>query len=301
MKYILGSGLIAFIAKKILPEYQLIPSGKSRFFQYDIATCDDYIICHPDVDDVIKNISGKFIPMFFKRAFSFGGDLLFAQNESFASMWLKKVYDEFPAYAPSLIKMDMFVYNTSGSHIFKRIEKECIKTCADSIRNEEQVQSIDLQQKQIILTSSAGNRIINYENIINTLPLNVLFKLCNIDIELRSKDLHTCVLATDDLDFEGATEVLIIDDLIDFVKCTCIGKNLYQLFYTTDIQQLSSYLKLMVKKFELVSGTCVRNAIPCGIPTDYNFADFGIKNVGSLAQWDDLVDISTCIRTLIQI
>ncbi|MBD3407186.1 MAG: hypothetical protein GF411_13790 [Candidatus Lokiarchaeota archaeon] len=301
MKYILGSGLIAFIAKKMLPEYQIIPSGKSRFYQYDIATCDDYIVCHPDVDDVIQNICGKFIPVFFKRAFSLGGDLLFAQNNAFASMWLKKSYGEFADYAPSLIKMDMFIYNISGTNIFKRIEKECIKTCADAIRNEERIESIDLQQKKLILKSPNGKRMVEYDHIINTLPLNVLFKLCNIDIELSSKDLHTCVLATDDFDFEGATEVLIVDDYIDFIKCTCLGKNIYQLFYTTDIPQLSSYLQLMIKKFKLINGTCVRNSIPCGMPSDYNFDDFGIKNVGSLAQWDDLIDLSTCIRILTQI
>lgn len=303
MKYILGSGLIAFIAKLMLPEYKIIPVGKSRYYKFKVATCDDYITCHKDIDDFISEISIginiKPIPVFFKRAMSYSGQLIFGRNEGFLNNWLNKLYGpDRNVNANTLTQLDMFVYNISATDVFNFVESKCKKYFRSFIEKGNKLESIDTQNK-IIYTK---NEHLEYDHIINTIPLDALLNSCNIEHNLECKDLHTFVVETDDLDFEGASELLVVDENIDFFKCTRIGKRIYQFYCTKDIPNLPPYLELFMSKYDILSATAVRKAIPVGDSEQHRQTkDFGITCVGSNAQWDDMMDVSSCIRRLMKI
>ena len=303
MKYIIGSGLIAFIAKTILPDYTLIPLGKSRYYQFPVSTCDDYIFCHDEIDDFIKSIAPKTnmepIPVFFKKAMSYAGQIIFGKNEGFINTWLNKVYGQgMNPNASSLITLDTFVYNIAATDIFKVVEAECKPHFRKFIECGDKFKSIDTENKIIYTTKEQ----VPYEHIINTIPLEAMFKACGIEHEFESKDLHTFVVETGDLDFEGASELLVIDENIDFFKCTRIGRQAYQFFCTEEIINLPTYLGMMMSKFDVLSATVVRKAIPLGDPNIHReLEQFGITSVGSNAQWDDMMDVSSCIRRLMRI
>jgi len=300
MKYILGSGLIAFMAKMILPDYKIIPVGKSRYYQFPVATCDDYILCHKDIDDFIKDVAKtQMIPVFFKRALSYSGQIIFGRNEGFVNNWLQKVYGEDRnPNALALTTLDTFVYNVSATDIFKIAEKECKQHFRKFIECGDKFKSIDTEN-QVLYTNKEQ---VPYEHIINTIPLDTIFNACNLDHNLESKDLHTFVVETNELDFEGASELLVVDDNIDFFKCTRVGKQTYQFYCMEEIIDLPAYLSLLMNNFDILSATVVRKAIPLGnYDTHKELEQYGITSVGSNAQWDDMMDVSSCIRRLMRI
>lgn len=293
-KYIIGSGLIAFLAKFIHPEFDIIPIGKSRFYQFDIATCDDYIFCHDDVDDVMGEIvGGSSVPILFKRAINAYGQLLYGKH-AFLDDWLKKTYDNnYNLAASRAMSMGGFIYKHACTDIFKILESKMKHEFRTFIESGDRIESIDTLEHQI----HTKHRVIEYSKLINTAPIDYLCKLANIDHQFSSLDLHTCVVDSKSIDLENATELLIIDDNIEFFKCTRIGPKSYQFFANHEIHDLRGHLNSMVNSYDLVSGTCVKNAIPLGNPKDVpQFED--IFCVGSCSQWDDMMDVSSCIRRL---
>jgi hypothetical protein len=293
-KYILGSGLIAFLAKKIHPEFEILPVGKSRFYQYDVATCDDYIFCHDDVDPIIDQITGGgTIPVLFRRAINAYGQLLYGKHEWIVD-WLKKTYrgDYNPA-AKQIISMEGFVYKHACTDLFKILEPQMKKEFRHFIESNNKIKSINVEDHLIY----TNNEVLEFDKMISTVPLDYLCKLAGEDQDLQTLDLHTCVVDSKEIDFEGSTELLIIDENIAFFKCTRIGPKSYQFYSNEEIPDLRGHLNLMINKYDLISGTCVKNAIPLGNPKSIpQFAD--IFCVGSHAQWDDFMDVSSCIRRL---
>ena len=299
MNYIIGSGLVAFIAKKLYPEYKIIPLGKSRYFSFDVATCDDYIYCNPKIDDFIRqySLNNTFIPILFKRALSISGELIFSQQHGFFKNWLNKVYGEnYEPYTHKLFKFDSFVYSTSCIDLFKILEREAKPDFKEFIVSNNKLLSINVNEKYI----QTQNGILDYNNIINTIPLDAFCKYSNIQNDLESSDIHTFMIRTNKLDFEGATELLVADEAIDFYKCTRIGKETYQFYSTKEIIDLTRYIDSFVDKYDLLNATVVRNSMPIG--NDNGLCDFLSKHniycVGSNAQWDDFMDIGSCIMRL---
>lgn len=298
--YILGSGLISFIAKELFPSYEIIPVGKSRYFRYEVATCDDYIICNDKIDDFMKDMSIKsqvqFIPMFFKRALSVEGQLIFNKHPAFFKNWEYKLYnDNGNELCERLTKMEFFTYNLSSTQLFGYLENKHKQSFKEFVVKNDRLLNIYTENKRII----TKNQILEYDNIISTIPLNILCKYCSMDVDLESIDLHTFVLETDAIDFEGASELLVVDQGIEFYKCTKIGKRAYQFFSNHEISNLGQYMSLVLKNFNLLSGTVVKFAIPLGDPNYYKiFNNYGIHCVGSNAQWDDMMDVASCIIRL---
>ena len=58
----------------------------------------------------------------------------------------------------------------------------------------------------------------------------------------------------------------------------------------------------MMNKFDILSATVVKKAIPLGDPNKHKeLEQYGITCVGSSAQWDDMMDVSSCIKKLMRI
>ena len=304
MNYIIGSGLVAFLAKHMLPDWEIIPSGKSRFFQYDVATCDGYVIYNDTVLDVVRSIligcsndiTPLMSPMMFKRAISFGGELVFNRNEALLSQWLRKVYGaDAPAYSFELFPTEFFVYGMSAMSMFRALEQKSLASFRKSIERQESIVSVYPQEKYI----RTSHRELEYDKCISTVPLDAFLKWCGMPEKLYARDMHTCLIQTNKIDFEGASEALIADQEIDFYKCTRISRDLYQFFSVIEIPQVAHYISLMVPEFDIVSGTCVKNAIPVGKrPGLTTLEKLGVYCVGSTAQWDDFMDITSCLMRL---
>ena len=105
------------------------------------------------------------------------------------------------------------------------------------------------------------------------------------------------LVKTKNLNFEGASEVLILDESIDFIKCTQISPSVYQFFSLTPVGNINNYLSLLMKNFEIIDGTCVKHAMSTSVPPDLSILP-DINCIGSMAQWDNMIDLSTAIRRL---
>lgn len=292
MNYIIGSGLMSFLAKQVNPNYEILPVGKSRFYRYDIATCDDYIIYDKDIDGFMNQF-GSINHVYFKRALSMAGQIIFNTGGPYMDTWMKKVYDDVPPIIRNWYR-DGFIYNMRGSDIFKILESKCMSECKKFINNRESIKHIDTKNKIIITT----HQCLDYDNIISTIPRNYLFNLCGITHDLTHRDLFTFVISTNDLDFEGASELLVVDGTIDFHKCTAIGKDQYQFYSINKISDLNAYLSVFIKKFSIMSATYIKEALPTGNPLDH-LVPQDITCIGSNAQWNDLIDLSMSIKNLI--
>lgn len=295
MNYILGSGLIAFIAKDIFPDYQILPIGKTRFYRYDIATCDDYIVYDKKIDQYMTDRwKSPLPPIYFKRAYSISGKIIYNTNLPYIDQWLQKVYgDDQPQIAEDWMQ-DGFVYPTRGTDMFQKLETDCLKSVREFISSKDQVLSIDAQNK-IIRTE---HKELEYDKIISTIPRNYLFLLLGIKAELSKQNLYTFVVKTNDLNFEGASELLVVDNEIDFYKCTNLGNETYQFFTNVDIQDITGYLQNFISNFNLIKGTCIIDAVYKGDPHDALIPD-DIKCVGASACWNDLIDLRMSIRQLL--
>ena len=285
-----------------MPGFKIVPLGKSRYFQFEVATCDDYIFCHKEIDDAMSEISSlsnvAAMPILFKRALSYGGQIIFHKQEGFLNAWIEKVYGSGAnSLTSKLIKFDGFVYNVAATDLFKSLESRCKPDFKDFITSGDKLIRIDINNRVI----HTEKHDLEYDNIINTIPLDAFLRFCGIEPELDKKDLHTFVVETNELDFEGASELLVVDQNIDFFKCTRIAKKAYQFYSTSEIMNLPQYLNLLMNNYDILSATVVRDAIPLG-EYEYNkLEDNGIYCVGSNAQWDDMMDLSSCILKIVRI
>jgi hypothetical protein len=302
LNYIIGSGLVAFLAKIIFPTYTILPIGKSRYYQFNVATCDDYITCHKDIDDFINEMGVKAkikpVPVLFKRALSYGGQIIFGKNEGFLRSWAEKVYGtEASPHINKLTSFDMFVYNIAGTDLFSVAEDICKPHIRGFVEAKDKIKSIDIENKVIY----TAQKQLEYDTIINTIPLDAMLEFCGTKTELNCADLHTFVVETQDLDFEGVSELLVVDEAIDFFKCTRIGKTIYQFYSMDEIINIPAYLDMFIQRYDILSATVVRKAMPRGpIDTHKDLEQHGIYSVGSNAQWDDMMDLSSCIRRLLR-
>lgn len=285
--------MVSFLIKDTNPSFKIIPVGKSRFYRYESAICDNYLI-HDSIVEPIAHKYGLGNPLYFKYALSINGQLIYDLNSVFMSNWFNKIYDDDTPIFKNWIK-DGFAYPNAGTTIFRQLEKKIIKDeyFINFVRNKNSIKSIDVKN-QIIHTV---NESFEYDKIISTVPRDFLFKLCGIEAEFKSHDLHTCVVDTSDLDFEGASELLVTDQNIKFYKVTKLKNTKYQFYFIEDPNDVKNYLSNFMRRFNVISGTCVPNAIAYGQTHD-NLLPDNIITIGSGAQWSDLVSLNQVIRDI---
>ena len=105
MNYIFGSGVIGLLAKKILgPTYTVVPFYKSRFFSFNPALDDNFIIRDQKLDGLITDISGSCSPILYKRSYSIMGDLKSDYNQEYSMVWLNKIFGNPPSQSFAYMK-----------------------------------------------------------------------------------------------------------------------------------------------------------------------------------------------------
>jgi hypothetical protein len=146
-----------------------------------------------------------------------------------------------------------------------------------------------------------------YDRLISTIPLDALCGFLKRGNDLKARDVWVYQIQTDQLDFEGADEVLVVDGAFDFYKCYQIGRVDYQFFCLNEVLTPVEYFGAFTNQKLKVASTArtkVSNAIPmCVDPPNLQWLDteYGIQCIGSNAQWDDMVDINTCISRVLKI
>ena len=299
---ILGSGLIGKIAKDIFPDYRFVPFGKSRFYGWNCPLAEDYISVHESAHEYVDRFKSDFRLIGletreYKRPFSVSGQLIYSSNipNLTSNPYLLKVYGQSPELLQKLVSNTMFgVYNdVTPSFIFNKLNFD--EEISADFGEFGKLVHVDLEN-HILRTEK---RTIEYKHIISTIPLDALTKFSGVDGELESRDVFFYLIRTNSLDLEGADQVLVVENDIDFYSVSELGPSGLYLFKS--FRELSDgYLKMFLSKYEVVQKTVVKNYIPIGDVDKSIFESNDVDLVGSLARWDDFFDVGACINKLMK-
>lgn len=301
MNYILGSGIVGLTAKHILgADWHVIPFYKSRFFTSNPPLDDNFLIRHERLDDLLRKLlPGKLIStIFYKRSWSDNGILTTNGETQVIDKWLQKVYGSLaPSQCQSYYhKKDIFqIYNDIR---ISEIYKALLDAYTPMLKENAAVGLPTKIHNGYIFFGPDDRR--PYNNIISTIPADVLYGLIGRQSLLKTRDTHYIHLFTDDLDFEGANQVMIADANIDFYKAVNIAPSRYLFYFLKDIQHPGIYMQNFIKKFEIIDGTMVKQAVIQGEMVDPSvFKNENIHPVGSYASWDPCLDVSSCFLRLL--
>lgn len=295
--YILGSGLVALICRKILgPDWKIIPFGPSRSYGKGIpALGDDFVHYDNSVLDIISNWGLNTSPLFYKRPLSISGSLLY--NKSFINEYLAKAKLPQNRLYEDYFKSDFTVFGFSCLQMHRMLLRELledIRSFSSSHKNYKKVKSI--KNHTIILDSG---EVLEYDNVISTVPYYALCEMINIENTGAFLDLYYYFIQDDNVDLESANQALVCDQEVFFNKCTKISKNKY-LFevigeYYDDIQR--EFSQIIGSDFEILSGAMIQNGYPLhSIINNQELECNNITCIGSHAQCDPLMDISSVIK-----
>jgi len=297
MNVILGGGLVGLLARDILgDDWTIIPIGKSRFYSFNPPLSDNFIIRDEIVDDYMNRWS--CIPMVHRIGYSYGGQLMFNPTIPL-DIYLNKVYgSDVPPHMNAYMrnKTELIVYGNCID-IYKSLQdRHKIEILSN---NEKFGKPIKIADHTI--HTDNGTRIV-YDKLVSTIPLPSLLKIMGIECHLPSKDTTYYHVRTDCLDLEGANEVLVVDQEIDFYKVVMLNKLNYIIMCFEPMEQIAKYLMNFMNRFELIAETSVKDAICLGpIPKMQELDDANIICIGRSAAWDDALDIGSCIKRLVKI
>lgn len=300
MKYILGSGLIGLLARHILgPSYVIIPYYKSRFFSYNPSLDDNFLVRDERTDPFIINLNGKLGPVYlYTKAWSVNGGLAKQYDKELCHSWLYKIFGQStPTQSQAYMTghMEFFVYDLRLNQLYQRLMEMYASDIGKGIALG-QVSEIGDHYINV------GGKKLEFSECISTIPLNSLCKQIGIKHNLKAKTLHYLHIETDDLDFEGSNQVLVVDHTFDFFKVTNVAPKRYLIYSHIDIPNPGVYFMQFMNKFEIIDGTSISDALPSGeVPQMPIIEKMGITCVGSNAQWDWCMDVSSCIIRLLRL
>lgn len=316
MKLIIGSGITGLLARHIFGEkYEFITQKRSRYYSFDPVLAENYVIRHDKLDDFIKTISPMALHGLreYKRPFSLAGQLMHNESELVVDPYLSKVYGgDLPDTANRHMKTSFWVYNTTAKVLHDTLLE---KYSDEIIKSQSEVISINMKDKTIdVLYNEAERKTIEYETIISTVPLDIMLGWAGSTADIKSNSICYYHIRTDKVDVEGADEVLVSDSNIDFFRVTPVStpfksgfilekKNVDWLFWCLDhIDNPHNYFGAFFGyNLDIVDASRIASAIPVGNPPDLGeFENNGIYCVGSNAQWDDFMDVASCINRLIK-
>ncbi len=280
MKYVLGNGLIGLIAGKLLNR-KIIPFGKSRFYSYSIPLADDVILYADDVASAIN--SSPF--MIYNQKMSLGGKL-FEPTDELRNAYLNKIRTANSAVGGSI--KTVMALRTSCTELYESLNKD--------------PQVYDVKIKGLGLGKMILNddSIVAYDSLISTIPLYALLKLLGMDMSLESRDIYCCHVNSGDIDLEGASCVYVADEYVEFFKALMVKKFEYVLFSFVELDE--SIVGKYLRNFKIIQKTVIRRAMPIDVPPNLDDLErMNITCVGSCAQWDDAMDVSSCIRRILKI
>lgn len=293
-KFILGSGIVGLLAREILgDEWEIVPYGRSRFYSFKPSLADNFIVRDERIDDFITHIGGK-IASLYSIKYSLGGHILPYSTEV-CDLWLGKTFGmESPSRArPYMGARQVFsIYDIRINVLYEQLQNKY----KSELHKKHTVTKIG--DHYIIIN---GERV-EFDKIVNTIPLNVLSSTLGINqySNLTSRQVWYYHIKTDELDFEGSNQLLVADQY-KFYKCSNIAKDRYLFECNEDLQLPGQYFMYFMNKFDLIDGTTMQNAIPCGERPNMEALDkLGVFNVGSYAEWDWCACVGSNILRLLK-
>jgi hypothetical protein len=296
---ILGSGIVGCIAKYLHPDAIFIPYKKSRYYSFEFPFADNLIGYSTDIDNLLVDISPRNkIPVFNKHAMSFEGQLS-EGDINIKEMYLKKVYETFNDYAPKLVTVAASYYPMTVIELYEHLQKGLIEEINKSKDFLGVPKQIDVKNKQIIF----GGQRVSYDRIISTIPLDALLPLCKMKMDLKSKSICFFRIASNTVNLEGNYSCFVADEIIDFFKVVQLAEHEH-MFWTFDVIEnpYQYFGKFLTYNIEILEAFRIENAIPIGnVPDLSELEKYGIYCVGSNAQWDDFMDVSSCMKRLLRL
>lgn len=300
MNIIFGSGIVGLLAKLLLgPSWTVVPFYRSRFFSFNPALDDNFIIHDDDIEPFVKDLTHEIKPQTFpyRRAWSIQGHLLETWDASVCRDWLFKVFgtDPPPQSEPYYRdRMTLRVYDIRINEIYRHLVNQFMP---DLKVEAEKGQVTEVGDHYFIRN---GVRC-DFDRAISTIPLDALCKLMNSNVQLPAKDAHYLHIKTDSLDFEGFNQALVVDQMFSFYKATTIAPGRYMIHCHEDIPNPGVYFMSLLSSFEIIDGTSIERAIPMGLMPNLSAVEqAGITCVGSYAQWDWCADVGSNILRLIR-
>ena len=297
-KLILGSGIIGLLARELLgKDWEVVPFNRSRFYSFRPALDDNFIIRDERIDDFVEHLKGK-VGFIYKILYSYDGNL-FDHNEELSSSWLTKVFgSDIPPQSDAYLsnRRSFFVYDIKINQLYEELQ------------NKHQAYLVEESKKGIVTEIGdrylirSGERI-EFDAAISTIPLDILCSLSRKNsYDLPAQQVWYFHIETDELDFEGANQLLVVDPVFDFFKVANIARRRYLFYCKSEIPTPGAYFLQIMQKFDMIDGTTIDKAIPTGpIPDLQAFERMGIYCVGSNAQWDWCMDVGSCIIRLLKL
>jgi hypothetical protein len=300
MNVIFGSGIVGLLAKFILgSSWTVVPFAKSRFFSFNPALDDNFIIRDKEIDPLVKELAGGIDPPIhvYRRAWSISGELLPIWDAGLCSDWLFKIFGtKIPTHSEAYLKerMNLWVYDLRVNEVYNSLVHKFMPELKEEAAKGEVTEVGD----HYFIRGGVRQ---DFDNAVSTIPLNVLYRLLGSDLILPSKNMHYLHVKTQSLDFEGMNQTLVVDQLFDFFKVTNVAPERYLFYCHNDMPDPGAYLMSIMPKFDILDGTSIRDAIPMGpIPKLDGVDKYGVHCVGSYAQWDWCMDVGSCMLRILR-
>jgi len=296
--FILGSGLIGVLARKILgPSWKFIPFKQSRYFSFEIPLCDDFIVFNDSVELFFKKCCPNYNILIHKRPFSFSGKLIYEPDLCLDS-YLSKVYGDFiPLSARMQFKNTFATFSHSCLSLHSSFQREFRQEIMTGV-GYGPLDFIDCNERTLRF---ANGTKLDFQNLISTIPLDALLKLCNVDMKLSSKTVYLYRVHKK-LDLEGADSVLVSDHEISFFKVFKLSDDEHVFCTFEPFESPYGYLGGFIGyDLDLKESFLIHNYLPIGDPPSLSSLEkSNIFCVGSNAQWDDFMDVSSSIKRLLR-
>jgi hypothetical protein len=292
--YILGGGIAALLAREILgPTWKIIPFGKSRFYTLNPPLEDDFIIYSDKFKDV--DILQGYDVVFMKRGFSFCGELIYNATPMVLTPWFEKMGMEYNDTKAQIYRTEAPIYNVSCGKLYKKLLS---KYRREMVENTKLGQVNKIADHQIITDKAT----LDYDKVISTIPLDAMCGHLGCGMP-KYRTVYYHLVASEGIDLEGCSQVLVCDREFDFYKVNKIMPNLYMFYFITPIPDIHVYLSAFVSDFNVVNSTSVPDAVPFGDTGDVmqKCRDEDIIPVGDGAEHDYFMDVSSTINLLLKL
>lgn len=297
---ILGSGILGLLAKMILGNgWQIVPFGRSRFYSFTPALDDNFIIRDARLDDFVKQFGSPGVSI-YKINYSVGGQLIKDTPQAIREAWASRAFGSYvPQHAALyLASRSLFgVYTLRANTLYGQL----LETFGQDLLQESKRGPVTAIEPHCVVR---GGHRLEFDKLVSTIPLPELYRLCGIRGQLPAKQLYYYHIATTDLDFEGANQVLVVDEGIDFFKVTNIAEGRYLFYVDRDIpsQMVGQYFSTFMNDFDILDGTTIKDALPCGsLPDLSGLTKYGIHCVGKHAEWDPCADLGSGVVRLLRL
>jgi len=295
---IFGSGIVGLIARYCLPgNWTVVPFRRSRYFSFSPPLSDNFIIRDAEIDDVVAEFGGEINSTLYSFAYSLDGQIIREYNEVYAASWLNKLYcgqvaSQALAYWRG--RMSVPIYTIRAQSIYEALMSNNIAY----LKGEAMKGDVTEIGDHFFVRNGVKEE---FDNAISTIPLTVLYDLMRLDNSgLKTVSEYYYHLTSEALDFEGVNQLFVVDEMIDFYRCTNVCRGGYMFYSTRDISQPGAYFMQIIGNADLIDGTMIKDGVPVGPMPDLTAIESkGIFCVGSSAQHDWCMDVGSCIKRLV--